>query len=178
MKRFEEKIQHALWSVVDFFYPPFHKVCSLQFFRYGFTGGLNMAFDTILYYVFYHYVFHSTLFQLGDLVTFTPHIASFVFKWPITFLTGFWLARHITFSESSLGGKAQIFRYLMVSVVNVFIVYGGLKFFVEVCGIFPTLSYILIGIISVLFSYFFNRFFSFRISNHNTADNEDFTENQ
>jgi GtrA-like protein. len=163
-KRFEDRIQCVLWTVIDFFYPPFKKFFSIQFFRYAFCGGLNMCFDWVLFYVFYHFVFRERVFDLG-VVAFTPYIASFVFKFPIVFLTGFWMARHISFSESELRGRVQIIRYLMVTVANIFLVYSGLKLFVEVFNIWPSVANVLISIISALMSFFLNKFFSFKLKN-------------
>lgn len=161
IKKIESKIQKILWAVIDFFYQPFSKFFSLQFFRYGFCGGLNMAFDWVLYFVFYNFVFQKQLLDLG-FVAISPHIASFIFKFPITFLTGFWLARHVSFSESYLRGRVQIIRYLLVVCCCILINYIGLKFFVEICGIYPSISNVITSIISAVFSYFTNKHFSFR----------------
>ena len=161
LKNIELWIERTLTSVIDFFYPPFSKVMSLELFRYAACGGLNLALDWVLYPIFYHYVFHAQVFNLG-FIAFTPHIAAFIFKFPITFLTGFWMARHISFSGSTLRGRIQIVRYLMVSVANFLLNYFGLKLFVEVLHIWPTISYVIISIICVTFSYLTNKFYSFK----------------
>ena len=161
LKNIELWIERTLTSVIDFFYPPFRKVMSLELFRYAACGGLNLALDWVLYPIFYHYVFHAQVFNLG-FIAFTPHIAAFIFKFPITFLTGFWMARHISFSGSTLRGRIQIVRYLMVSVANFLLNYFGLKLFVEVLHIWPTISYVIISIICVTFSYLTNKFYSFK----------------
>ena len=157
-------------TVIDFFYPPFRKFIPIELFRYGACGGLNMVFDWVLYYVFYHFVFQGQMFDLGQILfnhniaylTFTPHIAAFVFKFPITFLTGFWMARHISFAGSTVRGRVQIVRYLMVTLVNIVINYFGLKLCVEVLGIWPTVSYILVNVVCVTFSFLSNKFYSFK----------------
>jgi putative flippase GtrA len=161
LKNIESWIEHTLTSVIDFFYPPFRKVMSLDLFRYGACGGLNLALDWVLYPVFYHYVFHAQVFDLG-FIAFTPHIAAFIFRLPITFLTGFWMARHISFSGSTLRGRTQIVRYLLVTIGNTFLNYAGLKIFVEVFQWWPTVSYVIISIICVTFSYLTNKFYSFK----------------
>ena len=107
LRKIEYRIERLLITVIDFFYPPFRRFIGLELFRYGFCGGLNLALEWLLYYVFYHFVFKAKVFDLG-FIAFTPHIAAFVFKFPITFLTGFWMARHISFSGSSLRGRTQI----------------------------------------------------------------------
>ena len=157
----EKRVEKLLTKVIDFFYPPFRKFMSIELFRYGCCGGLNLALEWVLYYVFYHFVFRGELLDLG-FVAITPHIAAFLFKFPITFLTGFWMARHISFSGSSLRGRTQIVRYLLVTIGNIVLNYVGLKLFVEVFQWWPTISYVIISIICVTFSYLTNKFYSFK----------------
>ena len=184
LRNIENGIERLLTTVIDFFYPPFRKLMPLDLFRYGCCGGLNLALEWVLYYVFYHFVFQGESgenFDLGLLIfnrnipylVFTPHIAAFVFKFPITFLTGFWMARHISFSGSTLKGRTQIVRYLLVTVVNILINYFGLKLFVEWFHWWPTVSYIIISVICVTFSYLTNKFYSFRKSKTKDGQSSD-----
>ena len=161
IRNIEKRFEKLLTTVIDFFYPPFKRFMPLELFRYGCCGGLNLLLEWVLYYVFYHFVFRGEVFDLG-FIAFTPHIAAFVFKFPITFLTGFWMARHISFSGSSLRGRTQIVRYLLVTVVNILINYLGLKLFVEVFHWWPTVSYAIISVICVTFSYLSNKYYSFK----------------
>ena len=130
LRNIESWMERTLTKFIDFFYPPFRKVMSLELFRYAACGGMNLVLEWVLYYVFYYYVFHEQVFDLG-FIAFTPHIAAFVFKFPITFLTGFWMARHISFSGSTLKGRTQIVRYFLVTIGNILMNYFGLKLFVE-----------------------------------------------
>ena len=75
LKNIESWIERTLTSVIDFFYPPFRKVMSLELFRYAACGGLNLALDWTLFYFLYHFVFHGQVFDLG-FIAFTPHIAA------------------------------------------------------------------------------------------------------
>ncbi len=161
MTKIEKIVQSLLLKVVDFLYKPFARFVPQDFFRYGFSGATNMALDWVLYFVFYHYVFHAKIVELG-FVAFTPHIAAFVFKFPITFLTGFWLNRHISFSGSRLLRRTQLMRYLMVVMACIVINYVCLKFFVEWCGFYPTPSNMLTSVIAAVFSYFSQKYFTFR----------------
>lgn len=162
-KRLELWAKSALTKVIDFFYPWFEKFMSRQLFSYGFCGGLNLALDWVLYYVFYHFIIRGRIVDLG-FVAISPHIAAFAFRFPITFLTGFWMARHISFTGSELRGRVQITRYLLVTVVNIVINYAGLKLFVDVFEWWPTVSYVIISVICVTFSYLTNKHFSFKKS--------------
>jgi len=162
-KRFVLWVKSILVKVIDFFYPMFSKFMSRQLFSYGFCGGLNLALDWVLYYVFYHFIIRGRIVDLG-FVAISPHIAAFAFRFPITFLTGFWMARHISFTGSELRGRVQITRYLLVTVVNIVINYAGLKLFVDVFEWWPTVSYVIISVICVTFSYLTNKHFSFKKS--------------
>lgn len=162
-KRLELWVKSALTKVIDFFYPMFSKLMSRQLFSYGFCGGLNLALEWLLYYVFYHFIIRGRIVDLG-FVAISPHIAAFAFRFPITFPTGFWMARHISFTGSELRGRVQITRYLLVTVVNIVINYAGLKLFVDVFEWWPTVSYVIISVICVTFSYLTNKHFSFKKS--------------
>ena len=83
LKNIESWMERTLTTVIDFFYPPFRKFMSLELFRYAACGGLNLVLEWVLYYIFYHFVFKGQVFDLG-FIAFTPHIAAFVFKFPIT----------------------------------------------------------------------------------------------
>ena len=161
MTNIERVTERAILRVIEFFYTPFRKLIPPTFFRYGFSGGANMVFDWILYFVFYNFVFQKEVVDFG-FIAFTPHIAAFIFKFPITLLTGFWLNRHISFSGSALRGRIQLFRYFLVVGACVIINYVCLKLFVEYCGIRADLANILTTIIATVFSYFSQKHFSFK----------------
>ncbi len=149
-------------SVADWFYKPFSKYISLVTFRYGFTGGLNTVFDIFLYFIFYNFVFDKKVIDLG-FIAITPHIAAFLLVFPITFTTGFLLAKYVTFTQSDLRGRKQLFRYGVAVVGSIILNYVLLKFFVEVWDIWATVAKVLTTVIVVVYSYFMQKYFSFKI---------------
>ena len=155
------KIGKQINKFIVFFYPPFKHLFSQQFFCYGVCGMVNVVFGWFLYWFLYHFVFKGQMFDLG-FIAFTPHIATFFTQLPITFLTGFWLGRYVSFSNSKLHGRIQIFRYLLIVICCILINYTGLKFFVEVCNIYPTYSQVINTIITTIFSFFAQKYFSFK----------------
>ena len=161
MTKIERITETAILKVIAFFYKPFRKLVPEPFFRYGFAGATNMVFDWILYILFYNFVFKKEVFDLG-FIAFTPHIAAFILKFPIIFLTGFWLNRHISFSGSPLRGRIQLFRYFLVVGACIVINYVCLKLFVEALYIQPELANIITTIIATFFSYFSQKHFSFK----------------
>lgn len=159
---------------IDFFYEKVilsllhnEKLISRELFRYACCGGGNMVLDWLLYFCFYHFLYSSFgnvvyLSPLNFQLAITPHILAFGITFPITLLTGFLLNKYVTFTQSSLQGWNQLIRYMMIVGFNILINYVGLKFFVEICQFYPTPSKMLVTGITVIFSYFGQKYFSFR----------------
>ncbi|RIH64063.1 GtrA family protein [Mariniphaga sediminis] len=147
--------------VVDSFYFPFLRFVPIEIFRYGVTGGANTAFDIFLYFIFYRYILDRQILDLG-FVAISPHIAAFLMVFPITFITGFILAKYVTFTASELRGRIQLFRYGVTVLASILLNYVFLKFFVEYVGLYATLSKMLTTVIVVAFSYLSQRYFSFK----------------
>lgn len=161
MRRIFETIGSWLRAVIDCFYPPFRKYMPLEFFRYGVTGSANLIFDWFLYFVIYNFVLKHRMLNLG-FVTLSSHIASFAFKFPIVFFSGFLLQKYVTFSNSYLVGRVQLFRYMVVFLINVLFNYVGLKILVDGMNVYPSVSNMIISILSVLISYFMQKKYTFR----------------
>lgn len=149
-------------SVADWFYKPFSRFIPLVTFRYGFTGGLNTAFDIFLYFIFYNFVFNKQNLDLS-FITISPHIAAFLFVFPITFTTGFMLAKYVTFTQSTFRGKKQLLRYGLTVIGAIILNYILLKFFVETCFLWATFAKILTTVLVVIYSYFMQRYFTFDV---------------
>ncbi len=130
-------------------------------FRYGVCGASNMVLDWVLYFLIYNFLLRHQMLNLG-FVTLSSHIASLCIVFPITLLTGFWLNKYVTFTQSSLKGGKQLFRYCTIVALNLLVNYLGLKFFVDLCGIYPTPSKMLVTVITVAISYFGQKYYSFR----------------
>ena len=92
----------------------------------------------------------------------SPHILTLCIVFPITLFTGFWLNRNVTFTQSSLHGARQLIRYMLVVALNLAINYFGLKLCVEVWGWYPTPSKMCITLVTVIVSFFGQKYFSFR----------------
>ena len=160
-----QAVARFITKIIDFFYPPFRRFCPPEFFRYGFCGAANMVFDWVLYFIIYNFAIGHELVYfnlLGREWCLTPHIATLCIVFPVTLFTGFWLNKHVTFTQSSLHGVRQFARYISIVAVNLAVNYFGLKLLVEICGIYPTPSKIIITLFTVAISYFGQKYFSFR----------------
>lgn len=169
MRSLLEKIGNIIIQIVDWFYFPFLRFIPPQIFRYGATGGANTILDLILYFIFYQYILDMQIVDFGFFAV-SPHIAAFLLVFPITFTTGFLLAKYVTFTASELQGKIQLFRYGVTVTGAILLNYFFLKLFVEYFGMYATLSKGITTIIVVIYSYVLQRYFSFKTEETATAE--------
>lgn len=162
MKEIIHTIKELIISVIDFFYSPFEKVMDKQTFRYAASGGSNTLLDITLYFISYNFILHRQIISFGT-IAISPHIAAFLLSFPITFVTGFFLARYVVFPEASGTRKrVQLTKYLTIVFICILLNYGFLKLFVEVFGWWPLPSKLATTVFVVAFSYFSQKKFAFR----------------
>lgn len=151
-------------DIIDSIYPYFKKYFSLQFFRYGVSGVMNLVFSWFSYFVIYQFIIQKRLVNLG-IVTLSGHTASLIVNFILTTFTGFLLQKYVTFTASELRGRKQLVRYVEVALFNLLINYLGLKLLFEVIGIYPSISNVIISIFTTVISYFLQKKYTFRIKN-------------
>ncbi len=161
MIQFLRNIRDRFIRLIDWFYFPFLHFLPREIYRYAVTGGLNTLFDLLLYFLIYRFVLDKQIVDLG-FVAISPHIAAFLIVFPITFLSGFLLAKYVTFNASELRGRIQLFRYGLTVSGAIFLNYFFLKLFVEYFGWYATFSKGITTVIVVIYSYIAQRYFSFK----------------
>jgi len=161
-------IRRIIIQFIDYFYIPFRKYIPLETFRYAATGGFNTVLDTSLYFICYNFVLDKHIVDL-HIVSISPHIAAFLIVFPITFLTGFLLAKYITFTNSEIRGRIQLIRYMLSVSGSIFLNYVFLKVLVEFGGLWPTLAKLITTGIVVIYSYFIQKFYTFKTANLATS---------
>jgi len=161
MRKFLIKTGDKIKWLIDFFYPPFSSYVSRQVFHYAVCGGANVVFDWVLYFIFYNFILEKQMLYL-KVVTLSPHIATLALTFPVVVLSGFLLQKYVTFTESDLRGRVQLFRYLLVVMANLLINYAGLKLFVDGFNFYPTPSKMIITVFTVIFSYLSQKKFTFQ----------------
>jgi putative flippase GtrA len=152
-------------SLIDFFYPLFRRIMPLQTFRYAACGGTNVAVDILAFSISYNFILHKQDVNLGFMVM-KPYIASIIMAFFVSFPTGFFLMRNIVFTESTLQGRVQLFRYFVLVIICLLLNYIFIKLFVERWHIYPTLAKILTTIIVVTFSYLTQKNYTFKAAPH------------
>ena len=134
----------------------------LQTYHYAACGGVNTLLTLSVYFISYNYILHKQVLDLG-FIAFKPHIAALFMSFLVSLPVGFYLSMFVIFQGSYLRRRIQFFRYFVVIVVCMLIDYIGLKIQVEVFGWYPTLAKLLNTIIVILFNYFSQHHFSFRV---------------
>jgi putative flippase GtrA len=152
-----------IMATIDFLYIPFRKLMPIQTFRYAACGGGNTLLDIFLYFLSYNFILRKQII-FTPLGAISPHIAAFLMSFAISFPTGYLLNRFIVFPGSILRGRVQLLRYFILVLVCVYLNYIFIKLFVEHFHIFPTVSKMLTTVIVVSFSYFTQKYFTFKTS--------------
>jgi putative flippase GtrA len=162
MRRHIHSARDLFLPVIDFFYPPFKGFLNLQTFRYAACGALNTFVGFLSWYVIFKFILDEQNLDLGFYV-FKPYSGALFISFFISFPFGFFLMKYVVFSDSTLRGKVQIVRYFMSYLINLLLNYAFLKLFVEILFIYPTFAQVITTCILIAFSYFFQRYFTFRI---------------
>jgi putative flippase GtrA len=133
----------------------------VQTFRYLACGGSNTLLGLFLYSFSYNFILGKKVVYLG-IIALKPYIAALFLSFLVTFPVGFYLSMYVVFQGSYLKRQVQLFRYFVVVISCMIINYICLRIFVGALGWYPTPSQLLTTCIVVLFSYFSQRYFSFR----------------
>ncbi|WP_167619215.1 GtrA family protein [Maribellus sediminis] len=168
MRNIFDRIGNFIIRIVDWFYFPFLHFIPREIFRYAATGGANTLLDIILYFVVYQYILQGQIVHLG-FVAISGHIAAFLMVFPVTFTTGFFLAKYVTFTASELKGRIQLFRYLLSVGGSILLNYVFLKLFVEYFGWYAPLSKVITTFLVVIYSYVAQRYFTFQTGKRQVA---------
>ena len=155
------KARDIIVCIVDWFYTYFSRFLSRETFLYLVCGGGNMVLDLFLYFISYNFILHKQILDLG-FVAISPHITAFLISFSITFPLGFLLAKYITFSQSVIKGRIQLFRYGVTVFMCIFLNYVFLKLFVEQFHWYPTISKAVATVIIAIYSYLSQKHYTFK----------------
>lgn len=156
------RLAEAITRFIDLFYiKPVSGLVPRQLFRYGFCGVSNMVLDSIWYFLIYHFIIRARIVNIGFTAV-SPHIASLVLVFPITFFTGFWLNRNVAFKSTEMRSSKQMLRYALTVVGAILLNYACMKLFVEICGFWPTPSKSITTVISAVYSFLAAKYYTFR----------------
>lgn len=168
MRRIHQKIRKAIFSVLDIFYPLFRRFMPLQTYHYAACGGGNTLLSILIYSLAYNFILQKQIVHIGPFAI-SPHIMALLIATAVTLPLGFYLSLFVVFKGSYLRRRVQAFRYFLVWAGCLLLNYVLLKLFVDVWHWYPTPAQIANTFIVVLFSYFSQRHFSFRVQKNAKA---------
>jgi putative flippase GtrA len=157
-------MRQKIISFVDFFYPPFRKIMPLQTFRYAVCGGSNTVLDIGLFYIAFNFILHKQILNIG-FVSIKAYNAALIMAFCISFPVGFLLNKYIVFNASHLRSHIQLFRYVLIVAINLFLNYAIINILVQYMHFFPTIAKVFATILIVTFSYLSQKHFTFKSSN-------------
>ncbi|RZJ75276.1 MAG: GtrA family protein [Flavobacterium sp.] len=152
-------------KVIDFFYPPFKRWFSLNTFRYMASGGTTVATSIVAYYIIYNFILHQEDVKVGQFLI-TAHIAALAIESLVTFCVGFTLNKYLVFTQSTIKGRIQLFRYATVYGTNILLNYALMKILIEGFLFYPTIAKACITFLLAISSYFSQKYFTFKVKKH------------
>ena len=155
-------LSSLITKFIDLFYvKPLRQLLPQQVFRYLVCGAITVLLDTVWYYIIYHYIVCEKVVEFGA-IAMSPHIASLVVVFPITFFTGFWLNRNVAFRVADLSSLPQLAKYALTVVGSILLNYACMKLFVEGFGLWATPSKMLTTAVCAVYSFLVGKYFTFK----------------
>ncbi len=155
-------LKKAINQFIEFFYFDFLKFIPLQTFKYLACGSTTVLVDYLVYYFSYYFLLKGNLLIIFG-KTISPHVASSILSFIISFPLGFALNKYIAFSDSALRGRVQLFRYGLIVLSCFIFSLFFIKLFVDFFHLNPYLSKVLTIITVAIYSYYSQLYFSFKV---------------
>lgn len=156
------RARKTVFSVVDFFYPPFRRLMPLKTFRYAACGGSVALLNLCVVAFSNQFIVGDRMpLEIGGLVM-QYYTVSFILAFLVSFPIGFLLNKYIVFQSSNLRGRVQLSRYFAINIFNIILNYLLLHLLVGIWDLWPTPSQAAITVFLAIVSYFVQNFFSFR----------------
>ncbi len=161
-KHHKQFMRKAILAFIDFFYPPFRRFVSLHNFRYLATGGSTFVLGLVMFWVAYNYMFLTEEVKVL-FFTLKRNTVSLAVEFVVVIPYSFILNKYLIFTHSEVKSRTQLFRFINLQFINMLLNYVLLKFFVEILGIYPTVSRLVVQVGIALFSYLYQHYFTFSV---------------
>jgi putative flippase GtrA len=163
--------QNIVNGIIDFFYKPFSGFIPHQTFRYIACGGSNTVLSLVIYSIAFNVILNRTSTHIIGDVYITAPVGAQIISFCVNFPLGFFLSRHIVFTESNLRGRKQLFRYALITATFILLTYVLIKTFAILLPMIRAdISYIFISAIIAVLSYLSQRFFAFKTTGEEEVD--------
>lgn len=141
------------------------KIYSNKALRFLLSAGIATIIDVFIYFVAINFlIVDLQLSLLGHSIL--NHEIALIISYTIGFCCNFLITKYAVFNESDLRSRNQFIRFSLIAIMGFFANYGLLRFFVEFCGFWPTISRIFSALSLGLASFYIHKQFTFKISNN------------
>jgi len=130
--------------------------------RYFFSAGTATVVDVSVYFTTYNYILRKTDIPFIGPFVLTAPMLSLVVSYSCGLFTNFFITRKLVFSESDLRGRKQLFRFVQVALLGLFMNYLFMKILVQVLEWYPTISWVISALSIGVMSYLFHKNYSFK----------------
>lgn len=130
--------------------------------RYFFSAGTATVVDVSVYFTTYNYILRKTDIPFVGPFVLTAPMLSLVISYSCGLFTNFFITRAMVFTESNLRGRKQLFRFIQVALLVLFMNYLFMKFLVQVLEWYPTISRVVSALSIGVMSYLFHKHYSFK----------------
>lgn len=137
-------------------------------FRYFLSAGLATWVDIMVYFLAFNYIYRKLDFDVFGLVTISAPTASLILSYTAGLITNFTVTKFLVFHESELETHKQLFRYVLVALLVLFLNYFLMSFLIRDLGWYPTIARAVSAVGIGMLSFVVHRSFSFRVTTKNT----------
>jgi putative flippase GtrA len=130
--------------------------------RYFFSAGTATVVDVSVYFTTYNYILRKTDIPFIGPFVLTAPMLSLVISYSCGLFTNFFITRAMVFTESNLRGRKQLFRFIQVALLVLFMNYLFMKFLVQVLEWYPTIARVVSALSIGVMSYLFHKHYSFK----------------
>lgn len=134
-----------------------HKV--VKFFL---SAGIATLVDVFIYFLIFSYILEKKRVDVFNYKA-SAHEFSLLISYSCGVVVNFLLTKYAVFNESDLASRKQFSRFVLIASIGFFANYCLLRFFVEICGFWPTISRIFSALSLGIASFYIHRLFTFKI---------------
>lgn len=131
--------------------------------RFFLSAGIAAVIDVLTYYTVINFIINHSAVTINK-ETISAHEFSLFISYTVGVVSNFLITKYAVFNDSTLKSRQQFTRFAIVAIIGFFANYGLLRFFVEYCGLWPTLSRITSALSLGFASYFIHKGFTFKKS--------------
>jgi putative flippase GtrA len=155
-------LKKAIQYFLVLFYPLVKKMLPYQVYSYLATGALNTLLNISLFAVLYQVVLPANISFSGFVIA--SYTISLLIAFIVTVPTGFWLAKHFAFQQSSKEKSTkQLTKYFLVVSQGLISDYLLLKILVELLNFHPTVAKVISTVVVLTANYLLQKHFTFRL---------------